>query len=343
MGDDEDGTSPHEAVQPPLDELLRPGIDGGGGLVQDQHRGLGDRRPGNGQQLPLALGEVGPVGGQHGLIALGQVGDEVVGVGNLGRPDAVLVRGLQPPVADVLHHRAGEEVGILQDGAERAAEVVLPDLADVDAVVGDAAALDVVEAVDEVGDGGLAGAGGAHEGDLLPRLRVEGEVLEHGLFRHVGEVHPVEADIAPEGHPLTVRLHPEVVPAHVFQGDFPLIQLRRHIQHVEDALGAGQGQHDGVELLGDLAHPLGKVPDVAQEGDEHAAGVGPAEPQHAHGAGQGVEKVGEVIEDGPHDGGDGGGLRGGAAEVLVDGLKVRHHLGLVGEDLHVPLPGDHLL
>ena len=71
-----------------------------------------------------------------GLIALGQVGDEVVGVGDLGRPDAVLVRGLQPPVADVLHHRAGEEVGILQDGAERAAQVVLPDVPDIDAVVG---------------------------------------------------------------------------------------------------------------------------------------------------------------------------------------------------------------
>ena len=101
VGDDEDRPAPHEAVQPLLDELLRPGIDRGGGLVQDQHRGLGHRRPGDGQQLPLALGEVCPVGGQHGLIALGQVGDEVVGVGDLGCPDAVLVRGRQPPVADV--------------------------------------------------------------------------------------------------------------------------------------------------------------------------------------------------------------------------------------------------
>ena len=38
------------------------------------HRRIGHRRPGNGQQLPLALGEVGAVAGEHGVVPIGQAG-----------------------------------------------------------------------------------------------------------------------------------------------------------------------------------------------------------------------------------------------------------------------------
>ena len=68
---------------------------------------------------------------------------------------------------------AGEQVGVLQHDAQAAAQVGLLDLVDVDAVVADLAVGDVVEAVDEVGDGRLASTGGAHEGDLLTRLGIE--------------------------------------------------------------------------------------------------------------------------------------------------------------------------
>ena len=57
---------------PLLDQRLGAGIDGGGGLVQDQHRRVGDRRTGDGQQLALALGQVGTVAGQHGVVAIRQ-------------------------------------------------------------------------------------------------------------------------------------------------------------------------------------------------------------------------------------------------------------------------------
>ena len=72
--------------------------------------------------------------------------------------DAVLIRRVQPAVADVLHHGAGEQVGILQNDAEGPAEVILLDIAHVDAVIGDVAALNVIEAVDEVRDRRLARA-----------------------------------------------------------------------------------------------------------------------------------------------------------------------------------------
>src|SRR5699024_12067870 len=53
------------------------------------------------------------------------------------------------------------------------------------AVVGDGASADVVKAADQVDDGGLPGAGGAHEGNLLARLGVEADLVQY-LFVQIG-------------------------------------------------------------------------------------------------------------------------------------------------------------
>ena len=94
-------------------------------------------------------------------------------VGELRRRDAFLVRRVELAVADVVHDRAGEQIHILQHDAERVAQVGLFDVVDVDAVIADLAVGDVVEAVDEVRDGGLARAGRADKGQLLPGLGIE--------------------------------------------------------------------------------------------------------------------------------------------------------------------------
>ena len=52
VGDDEGGSSLHQSVHPGLDQPLRPGINGRGGLVQNQHRRVRHCGPGNSQQLP---------------------------------------------------------------------------------------------------------------------------------------------------------------------------------------------------------------------------------------------------------------------------------------------------
>ena len=57
--------------------------------------GVGHGGAGNGQQLPLALAEVGAVAGQHGVVAVGQAADEIIGAGQTGRSDALLVMGFQ--------------------------------------------------------------------------------------------------------------------------------------------------------------------------------------------------------------------------------------------------------
>ena len=53
--------------------------------------------------------------------------------------------------------------------------------------------------------------------------------------------------------------------------------------------------------------------------------------------------MGQVVEDRPHHRGDGGGGSGRLTQILVDDVELLHDLLFVGEHLHIPLAGDHLL
>ena len=262
---------------------------------------------------------------------------------DLRRADAVLIRCLQPAVADVFHHGAGKQMRVLQDDTEGPAQIILLDIAHVDAVIGDVAALNVIEAVDEVRDRRLARTGRADEGDLLAGLGIEREVFQHRLVRIIGEVDVVEADVALQRHMCAVRLDPVEVAALARQRDGALVDLGRGVQHVENALRTGQRQHDGVELICDLADPVGECADVLQERDEDTAGALASQPQCADGAGDGIEHVRQVVQDRADDG-RGRRCHGrGAVQRLVDRLKIGHDLLFVREDLDIALSCDHFL
>ena len=179
-----------------MNQGFRTGVDGRGCLIQNHHRGIRHSGTGNGNELPLTLGQIGTVAGEHGVVTLRQTGDKIVGIGQLCRLDARFVRGVQSAVADVLHDGTGEQVGILQNDAQASPQIRLFDLVDVDAVVADLAVGNIVEPVDQIGDGGLAGAGGANESDLLARMGVESHIVEDLLLRHIAEVHIVHGDVA---------------------------------------------------------------------------------------------------------------------------------------------------
>ena len=155
MSDDEHGASRHQPVHALFNELFRPGIDGAGGLIQNQHRRIGTGSTGNVQQLPLALAEAAALAGEDRLVAVRQMADEGIRARQPGRGLHFLVGGLQTAIADVVRHGAGKEVGILQHHAQRPPQGVLLDVPNIDAVVGDGAGLDLIEPVDEAGDGGL--------------------------------------------------------------------------------------------------------------------------------------------------------------------------------------------
>ena len=170
VGDDEDRTSLHQVIHTSLHNLFSASINRGRGLVKDQRGRIGHRRASDGNQLALALGQAGTVAFEHCVVALGQHADEAVRIDQTRGLDAFLIGGVQTAVTDVVHHGAGEQVHVLQHDAQRPAQVRLLDAGHGDAIIQNLAVLDVVEPVDEVGHGGLAGTGGADERDLLAGL-----------------------------------------------------------------------------------------------------------------------------------------------------------------------------
>ena len=84
-------------------------------------------------------------------------------------PHAFIVdRGIAEP--DVVGNRAGKQMDVLEHQTEEAANVSHIELADVDAVNADPAALDVVEPQQQIDERRLARAGGTDDTETLARL-----------------------------------------------------------------------------------------------------------------------------------------------------------------------------
>src|SRR5439155_18943067 len=86
--------------------------------------------------------------------------------------------------------------GVLQDHAKGAPDDVAWQLARIDAVEADRAAVDLVEAHEQFDDGRLAGARRANDRDRLSRRNIEAEVLDERLLGLIAEGHAVERDPA---------------------------------------------------------------------------------------------------------------------------------------------------
>ena len=84
---------------------------------------------------------------------------------------------------------------VLQDEPEEPAQLVERQLADVDAVDGDAAAVDVVEPQQQVDDRRLAGAGRPDDADALSGFDRERHVAQHVVLVVVREPDVVEGDV----------------------------------------------------------------------------------------------------------------------------------------------------
>ena len=71
MGNRNDGSVPANIGDGLLDLRLRHVVQRAGRLVQHQHLGILQQRPGNGEPLPLAAGKVHAIFVNVGIIALG--------------------------------------------------------------------------------------------------------------------------------------------------------------------------------------------------------------------------------------------------------------------------------
>ena len=170
--------------------------------------------------------------------------------------DHLLVGGRGRAEADVVGDRARKQERILGDQRHLRAQGALLDGPHVDAVDQHISVGDVVEAGDQVGDGGLAGAGLADQRHGLAGLDGEVDVLQHRLVGLVGEGDAAQLDAA-------------VDPAHR-RGVGGVDDARLGVQQLQHLLAAGHRRlHGGVELA-ELLDRLEEAADVGQEGDDHA-------------------------------------------------------------------------
>ncbi len=294
-----------------------------------------------------------------------------MGVGQLCSGDALLVGGIQFAIADVFHDGPGEEVDILQHDAKRAPQIRLVNPADVDAVIDDGTVVNVVEPVDQVGDGRLTGAGGANECQLLSRLCKQRNVVQHRLALFIAEIDIEEPDIAAQLCVGGIAVRPGDLPGPVMgaggrfgdravggnlgvdQGDIAVVLLRRLIEKRKDPLCTGQRHDDEVELLGDLADGLVEGLAQLQKRDDGAEGhhidaeqgdIGDAAQCNdgAHDGENDILQVAQIHHDGHQNIAVGVGAGGVLAQVLIDPVKALLGLFLMAEDLDDLLAVHHL-
>ena len=161
---------------------------------------------------------------------------------------------------DVLLDVPGEQEGVLghhRQVPSQRGQVQLPHVHPVDQ---DPTPLGAVKAQDQVHDGGLPRAGGAHQRHPLPRGNPERDPLEHPVLVSIGKPHVPKLDLPPErGHrPGAGR-------------------LLRLIQQLEDALGGGHGRLEDVVFVRQVRKRLEKHPHVAGESHQCPQGEDPGQ------------------------------------------------------------------
>ena len=177
--DDQDGEAAAAAdLHDQVEDLVgRLRIEGGGGLVEQQHVGVGGQGAGDADPLPHAAGQLGGVG----LAGVGEP-HEPQQLGDLRRPGRLVDADELERVAHVVGDGAGvEEVGLLEhesDPTARGTQGRVTGRGQVNTVDLDAAGGRAVEESEAAHEGRLAGAGVADD-------------AVDGTLRH-REAHPVE-------------------------------------------------------------------------------------------------------------------------------------------------------
>src|SRR5580658_5788965 len=197
MGDDQGSAAGKEAVEGLANLQFGFGVDAGGGFVEDEEARIVGEGAREADELALADGKRGAAFVDAGVDAFGQganklaEADFVDGVFDGGAIDAA---GAE---ADVRIDGAGEKKRVLQDDAELAPEVLDIELANVDAIEKNLAALHVVKAEQQGNERGFAGAGVADDGERLAGLDAERYVAEDPVFvGGFGDVAVAEPDVA---------------------------------------------------------------------------------------------------------------------------------------------------
>ena len=186
----------HQALQRLLNRRLVFGVHAGQRLIEDQNRRVAQQRAGDRDPLPLAARKPMPPLADHRLVALRQVGDELVRVGRARRRDDLLVRRLGIAEAQIVQHRAVEQVGVLHHHRHPAADLREAQRVELAPAQPNSPLLRHVDPLQQPEQRRLARARAPHHAHAPPRRRAEAHLAQRvPPPRRVGERDRVELQL----------------------------------------------------------------------------------------------------------------------------------------------------
>ena len=268
VGDQQHGGAVQSVPQSGANFGVGLGIHGGQGVVKHHNGRLLHQHPGNGHSLLLSAGQGHAPLAHHGVVPLGEGGDGLVHAGDGGGTAHGLVFRVRPHGADILAHGLGKQERLLEHQADPAAQGLPLHVPDVHPADGDGAAVlrQVIEPVQQMDQGALAGAGAPQNGKGLALADGKGHVPQHRLAL-IAEGNVVKDDVAVHGvHGVgLVLLLPGIQDvAHPVHGHPGLAHVRQHPAQGPDRPGQGL-------VIGDEGHEgaQGHPPGYAFAGPGH--------------------------------------------------------------------------
>ena len=194
MRDQDHGSAAHQVPHRAEDLRLGLRVNGARGLVENEHRTVLQEGAGEGDTLSLAPGELRAALPDVRVVASWQPHDELVRVGGVCRGDDLLSARAGRGIGDVFSDAGGEEYRLLQHDGELAAQVGELVVAQINAVQQDLSRGRVVEAREQADQCGLAGSRRPDHAEARPRRDHEGDVVQDGPVRPIGEGDALEGD-----------------------------------------------------------------------------------------------------------------------------------------------------
>src|SRR5579875_913012 len=255
MSDDQRGASIEQTMQALLHQQFGERVDIGGCFVQNQDTRVGQERAGERDKLALPDAQVATAFLNRCIVALWHAHDQVVQTDGARRLHDLFITGFESSITDVLTHCAGKEEGVLKDNTDLAAQRVLGDITHIVAIDQHGSLLHVVEAQQQAGDGAFARTGLPYNGDCLPGLDRDVEIMQDGAFGIVAEDNVAELDMAFDGGQ--------------FLGVRSVFDLDRNIHDLEDALDSDTGALQLRVLLTQLTDRVEEAVDIERESNQH--------------------------------------------------------------------------
>ena len=192
MCDNKGCSSAHQLIHTILNNALGTGIDGACRLIENQYRRICNGCTRDRKKLPLTLGQIRTVSGQHCVIALRQTHNESVRIRQFCCCYNLILRRIELSEGNIFSYRSRKQMCILQNNAKRSSQVILFDLSNVDLIVTNLTFLNIIEAVDQIGNGCLSGSGRTDKRDLLTRLCKQRYIVQNNFIRVVAEINMFE-------------------------------------------------------------------------------------------------------------------------------------------------------